>query len=81
MILERHMTSPKRINAIRKFYQWLTVEDYMLAKEEATDVVVKRFSRGNTNAQNGWYLDEAELSQLSHSGDGAIGRLKRIVAT
>jgi hypothetical protein len=74
------MTLKSEPNALLRFYNWLTLNDYVTAKEEATDLVVKRLSRGNTSTQNGWYLDWIDLTSLSKAGDKAMRRLKRMVA-
>lgn len=73
------MTPRSEPNALRRFYNWLTLTDYENAKEEATLLVVKRLSRGNTSTQNGWFLDFAGLLKLSKAGDVALRKLKRIL--
>jgi hypothetical protein len=73
------MTFSKEPNVLRRFYNWLTLNDYVTAKEEATDLVVKRLSRGNTSTQNGWYLDQIDLTGLSKAGDKAMRKLLRMV--
>lgn len=66
--------------ALKSFYQWLMLRDYEVAKADATELVVKRFSRGNTSAQNGWYMDCAELAELSRAADKAMSRLERRIS-
>ncbi len=61
---------------IRQFFDWLSVKDYVAAKERATVETVARYSRGNVSVQNGWFLDEAGLRKLSAAGDRAMLRLK-----
>jgi hypothetical protein len=73
------MTQRNEPNAIRRLYNWLTLNDYELAKDEATDLIVKRLARGNTSTQNGWYLDLIDLTKLSLAGDKAMRKLKRII--
>jgi hypothetical protein len=57
---------------LKSFYQWLTLHDYESAKDEGTDRIIKRYSRGNTSIQNGWYVTEDELKELSAKGDRAM---------
>ena len=66
-------------NVLIRFYNWLTLQDYQLAKDDATDLVVRRLSRGNTSTQNGWYLDQDDLAKLSKAGDEAVRKLGRAV--
>ena len=73
------MTQRSEPNAIRRLYNWLTLNDYEIAKEEATDLIVKRLSRGNTSTQNGWYLDLIDLTRLSRAGDKAMLKLMRMI--
>jgi hypothetical protein len=73
------MTQQSEPNAIRRLYNWLTLNDYEIAKEEATDLIVKRLSRGNTSTQNGWYLDLIDLTRLSRAGDKAMRKLRRMI--
>lgn len=62
---------------LRKLFNWVTLTDYEIAKEEATELVVKRFSRGNVSAQNGWYMDRSQLDDLSKAADAAMERLEQ----
>jgi hypothetical protein len=61
---------------VRAVYDWVTMRDYDLAKERATDEVVERFSRGNTLAQNGSSLEEPELEDMSLQADEAMRELE-----
>lgn len=74
------MTIANEPNALRRFYNWLTLNDYVAAKEEASDSIVKRLSRGNTSTQNGWYLDQKDLTGLSKAGDKAMRKLLRMAS-
>ena len=62
---------------IRAIYDWLTLADYKAAKERATAQIVARFARGNTAVQNGQYIDEDKLRDLSAAGDRATESLRR----
>lgn len=73
------MTERNEPNPMRRLYNWLTLHDYEMAKDESTDLIVKRLSRGNTSTQNGWYLDFIDLTKLSLAGDKAMRKLKRVV--
>lgn len=64
----------------RKIRDWLTLADYGKAKREATRQVVRRYSRGNTSVQNGWFMDEAELESLSRKADDAMKEINRRAA-
>lgn len=64
---------------LKSFYQWITLHDYESAKDEGTERVIKRYSRGNTSIQNGWYVTEDELKKLSVKGDRAMASLERRV--
>ena len=63
--------------AIRSIFEWVTLRDYEAAKERATDEVVERFSRGNTLAQDGASMEEAELNRFSIAADAAMIRIER----
>jgi len=63
--------------SIRSLYEWLTLKDYEKAKKRATAQIVSRFSRGNTSLQNGSYMDESELRDLTAAGDKAVENLRR----
>ena len=64
---------------LRKVYAWFSLEDYVRASEHAKRQVVKRHTRGNVSTQNGWYLNEADLAELSKRGDEAAARLRKFV--
>lgn len=64
---------------LRKIYAWFSLADYASASEHATRQVVKRYTRGNVSTQNGWYLNEADLAELSKRGDEAASRLRKFV--
>jgi hypothetical protein len=64
---------------LQKIHSWFTLADYAHASERATRQVVKRYTRGNVSTQNGWYLNEADLSDLSERGDEAAARLRKFV--
>jgi hypothetical protein len=63
----------------RAIIDWLTLADYEAAKERATEQIVARFARGNTAVQNGQYIDEDKLRDLSAAGDRATESLRRYV--
>jgi len=50
---------------LKKLYEWLTLADYRAASARATEQIIKRYTRGNVSLQNGWYMDERELNDLS----------------
>lgn len=62
---------------VLSFYNWLTLRDYEAAKEQATDQVVERLSRGNTLAQDGSSIERSELDQMSTAADAAMNRVAR----
>lgn len=64
---------------VRAVYDWVTLRDYDLAKERATDEVVGRFSRGNTLAQDGASLEQQELENLSLKADEAMRKLEALL--
>ena len=61
---------------IRSIYEWVTLRDYEAAKERATEEVVGRFSRGNTLAQDGSAMEQADLTRISIAADIAIGKIQ-----
>jgi len=64
---------------LKSFFQWITLRDYDVAKDQATEAVVKRFSRGNTSVQNGWYMDQSKLDKLSAAGDKAVAYIQKLL--
>ncbi len=68
------------LNFIRKTYAWFSLADYEEASEQATQQIVKRYTRGNVSVQNGRYLNEKGLSDLSAQGDKAAARLSRKIS-
>jgi hypothetical protein len=67
------------MSIIRQLFDWLAVKDYTNAKQRAAVETAARYSRGNVSVQNGWFLDDAGLKELSAAGDRAIVRLQRKV--
>jgi hypothetical protein len=67
------------MTTFRTVYDWVTLRDYEAAKERATDEVVERLSRGNTLAQDGSAMEEAELLRISLAADVAMNKLERHV--
>jgi hypothetical protein len=65
------------IRIISSIYDWLTLRDYHAAKEQATNDVVERLSRGNTLAQNGSSMEQHELNELSIAADMAMDKVER----
>lgn len=59
---------------------WKTLDDYERAKQRATARIVRRQSRGNVSAQDGWYMTDDELRLKSKEADKAIARLLDSVA-
>lgn len=64
---------------LHDLYSWFTLNDYREASEQATRQVVKRYTRGNVSTQNGWYLNENDMADLSRRGDEAADRLRKFV--
>jgi len=62
---------------LRELYSWFTLADYEKASEEATKRIVKRYIRGNVSGQDGRYLNEGNLADLSARGDLAATRLRQ----
>lgn len=52
---------------------------YAAEKDEATDRIVKRQSRGNVAAQNGWYLSRSELEKNSRRADKSMKALEKLL--
>jgi hypothetical protein len=65
------------MTAIRSLYEWVTLRDYEMAKELATDEVVERLSRGNTLAQNGSSMEVSDLNLMSEAADVAMKKIER----
>jgi hypothetical protein len=68
----------ERKNVFRRIRDWFTLADYDDEKEKATERVVQRFARGNVCVQNGWFIDDTALADLSKRGDKAVARLRRL---
>jgi hypothetical protein len=64
---------------MKRVHEWFTLADYEAEKTEATEQVVRRFTRGNVSVQNGWFLNERDLDELSNRGDKALARLNKKV--
>ena len=62
---------------LNRIYEWATVTDYDRAKQEASERIVRRQSRGNVSAQNGWYMTAAKLRDMSRRADAAIVSLRK----
>jgi len=65
------------MSIFRQAFDWITVRDYVAAKNRAAIETAARYSRGNIAVQNGWFLDKTGLDLLSREGDKAISRLKQ----
>lgn len=57
---------------------WLTLRDYVAAKEAATHRIVRKQSRGSISAQNGDIMHKKELDELSRRADEAVERLPKV---
>lgn len=64
---------------LRRMFEWLTLSDYDAEKDEATRRVIKRYARNNAAFQNGCYLDEDDLIELSKRADQAMSSLARMI--
>ena len=56
------------MHAHRVINVW-TLKDYENAKKEATNRIVRKQSRGNVSAQNGWFMSKEELAAKSKQAD------------
>ena len=56
-------------------------EEIRAEQAKASSDIVTRFARGNTSVQNGQYLDETALLEMSCAADMAISRLKKRIPT
>lgn len=65
------------LQSVQNAWGWLFLSDYEAAKEQATEIVLTRYARRNTNFQNGAVLDKDDLEKLSAGGDYAMEGLKR----
>jgi sialic acid synthase SpsE len=52
------------LGLLQRVYEWLTLEDYEIAKRKAERDVVARFSRGNVAIQNGHFLSKNDIQIL-----------------
>ena len=48
---------------------YVKFRDYKLAKDKATEGIIKRQSRGNVAAQKGWAMTQADLRKKSIEAD------------
>lgn len=60
-------------------WNFLTLEDYEQAKAEASKRIVRRQSRGNVSAQDGWYMTAEKLADVSRQADKAIASLRKAI--
>ena len=68
----RFFDSKGKLSIMAALANWISLRDYDAAKQEATDRIVKRQSRGSIYAQNGWYMSPAELQKNSHDADDNV---------
>lgn len=57
------------VQLLRQFLDWLAVRDYDAAKRGAAAETAARYTRGNVAVQNGWFIDEDGLRDLSVQAD------------
>jgi hypothetical protein len=62
---------------LHQIYDWATVADYDHAKQQASDRIVRRQSRGNVSVQNGWYMTPDKLRKMSKRADESIASLRK----
>ncbi|MCF1504249.1 hypothetical protein L0F51_10850 [Afifella sp. H1R] len=60
-----------------RIFEWATLKDYDNAKAAATDRIIKKQSRGNVSAQNGWSMTMPQLLKQSRDADKAMDSLRR----
>lgn len=65
---------------IRKFIDWLTLEDYAQAKRQAVRRIIEKQARGSIAAQQGAVMEVDELRALSRRADDSVRRLERVSA-
>lgn len=61
-----------------KIFDHITLRDYFREKDAATDRIVRRQSRGNVAAQNGWVMTKEKLKKLSVAADDHMTHLLKI---
>jgi hypothetical protein len=66
---------------IRSVLDWFRVKDYDAAKTKSAAEVAARYSRGNVNVQNGWFINAEQLGQLSASADLAMKNIDKKIAS
>ena len=62
---------------IQKLARWLSLRDYDRAKNDATESIIRRQTRGNVSAQNGWYITPGKLVSLSQQADKDMESLRK----
>lgn len=62
---------------MNRMINWITVRDYESAKQEATDQIIRRQSRGNIFSPNGWAMSSRQLEENSVQADSDIEYLER----
>lgn len=71
----------QRLKPAKRFIEsitdWLTLNDYEREKRDASARIIARQSRGNVNAQDGWYMTKAELNCNSRAADKSLKSLKK----
>jgi hypothetical protein len=72
----RFFDSKGNISFMTALTNWLSLGDYELAKQAATDRIVRRQSRGSIFAQNGWYITKKQLEKNSKDADAHIRHLR-----
>lgn len=58
-----------------QFLEWLSLDDYYKAKDEAAKSIIMRYGRGNMSFQNGDILNRSALDSLSSRGDKALAEI------
>ena len=53
---------------------------YEKAKDDASNQIAARFSRGNTATQNGYIMDEAALARAQKKSNRAFAMIRRMIA-
>ncbi len=65
---------------LSKIVNWLTLEDYEVAKRQAVRGIIAKQSRGSILAQEGEIMQASELHDLSMKADAGLVRLSRAVS-
>jgi len=61
------------------FRRRISAADYVAAKQNVTDRIIRRLTRGNVKTQNGESMSTAKLLKKSREADERMQRTKELV--